>query len=94
VILSFVSLCSPPPSDTPWTSSLLQNYPDWALLSKCSVSERNFFFFVVLWFEFWAYTLSHSISSLFWRAFFEIGSHKLFAWAGFELWSSWSLPPE
>jgi hypothetical protein len=27
-------------------------------------------------------------------SFFEIGSHKLFARAGFELWPSWSLPPE
>jgi hypothetical protein len=26
--------------------------------------------------------------------FFEIGSYKLFAWAGFELWSFWSLPAE
>jgi hypothetical protein len=26
--------------------------------------------------------------------FFEIGSHKLFPWAGFKPWSSWSLPPE
>jgi hypothetical protein len=26
--------------------------------------------------------------------FFEIGSGELFAWAGFELWSSRSLPPE
>jgi hypothetical protein len=26
--------------------------------------------------------------------FFEIGSHELFAWAGFEPRSSWSLPPE
>jgi hypothetical protein len=26
--------------------------------------------------------------------FFELGSWELFAWAGFELWSSWSLPPE
>jgi hypothetical protein len=25
--------------------------------------------------------------------FFEIGSQELFAWAGFELRSSWSLPP-
>jgi hypothetical protein len=25
---------------------------------------------------------------------FEIGSRKPFAWAGFEEWSSWSLPPE
>jgi hypothetical protein len=26
--------------------------------------------------------------------FLEIGSHKLFAWAGFKPGSSWSLPPE
>jgi hypothetical protein len=26
--------------------------------------------------------------------FFEIGSHELFAQAGFEPWASWSLPPE
>jgi hypothetical protein len=26
--------------------------------------------------------------------FFKIGPHKLFAQAGFEPWSSWSLPPE
>jgi hypothetical protein len=28
------------------------------------------------------------------KGFFEIGSGKLFAWAGFETQSSWSLPPE
>jgi hypothetical protein len=28
------------------------------------------------------------------KAFFEIGSCKLFAQAGFNPWSSWSLPPE
>jgi hypothetical protein len=28
------------------------------------------------------------------EGFFKIGSCKLFAWAGFKLWSSWSLPPE
>jgi hypothetical protein len=26
--------------------------------------------------------------------FFEIVSCELFAWAGFQLWSSWSLSPE
>jgi hypothetical protein len=26
--------------------------------------------------------------------FFEIGSSELFAQAGFQSWSSWSLPPE
>jgi hypothetical protein len=29
-----------------------------------------------------------------WWVFFEIGSWELFAWAGFEPWSSWTLPPE
>jgi hypothetical protein len=39
--------------------------------------------------------LSHSTSPFFFQwVFFEIGSHKLFAQAGFKLWSSWSLPPE
>jgi hypothetical protein len=33
-------------------------------------------------------------SALSVMGFFEIGSHELFVWAGFELWSSWSLPPE
>jgi hypothetical protein len=28
------------------------------------------------------------------EGFFEIGSQELFAQARFELWSSWSLPPE
>jgi hypothetical protein len=29
-----------------------------------------------------------------WCIFFEIGFHELFASAGFEPTSSWSLPPE
>jgi hypothetical protein len=52
-----------------------------------------FFFppFVLLRFELKAYTLSHSTSLVFvclflvMVLFFEIGSHKLFAQAGFEL---------
>jgi hypothetical protein len=32
--------------------------------------------------------------ALFVMGIFEISSHKLFAQAGFELWSFWSLPPE
>jgi hypothetical protein len=43
------------------------------------------FFFVVLEFELGAYTLSHSTSPFFMMGFFEIGSHDLFVWAGFEL---------
>jgi hypothetical protein len=42
-------------------------------------------FFVVLDFELRAYTLSHSTSPFFVMAFFEIGFHELFAWAGLEL---------
>jgi hypothetical protein len=43
--------------------------------------------FVVLGFELRAYTLSHTTShpSFFCEGFFEIGSHELFAQAGFEL---------
>jgi hypothetical protein len=40
-----------------------------------------FFFLAVLWFELSAYTLSYFIA-LFFDGFFEIGSHKLIAWAG------------
>jgi hypothetical protein len=49
---------------------------------------------VVLWLELRALTLSHSTSLIFVMGFFEIMSCKLFAQAGFELWSSWALPPE
>jgi hypothetical protein len=28
-----------------------------------------------------------------WWVFFQIGSQELFVWAGFQPWSSWSLPP-
>jgi hypothetical protein len=49
--------------------------------------------FIYLFFEFElsAYTLSHYNSQL---SFFEIGSHELFAWAGFKLRPSLSLPPQ
>jgi hypothetical protein len=56
----------------------------------------NFFFF----FFFWYWGLKSGPTSkatppvLFCEGFFEIGSRKLFAWAGFELQSSWCLPPE
>jgi hypothetical protein len=52
------------------------------------------FFFSVLEFELRAYTLSSSSNPFLWWVFFKIGSRKLFAQADFELWSSWSLPPE
>jgi hypothetical protein len=40
--------------------------------------------FAVLGLELRAFPLNHS-ASLFCEVFFEIGSHALFAWAGFEL---------
>jgi hypothetical protein len=45
------------------------------------------FIFVVLGFELRVYTLSHTISPICVMGFFEIGSPKLFAWAGFKLLS-------
>jgi hypothetical protein len=45
----------------------------------------NFFFLAVLGLELGADTLSHFTSPFFMMGFFEIGSHELFAWAGFEL---------
>jgi hypothetical protein len=45
----------------------------------------SFFFVAVLGFELRAYTLSYSTSPIFVKVFFKIGSHKLFARAGFEL---------
>jgi hypothetical protein len=43
-----------------------------------------FFFFAVLVFELRAYTLSYATSLFFVMGFFEIGSRKLFALAGFK----------
>jgi hypothetical protein len=42
------------------------------------------FFFAVLWFELRTVTLSH-LPAFFSKGFFEVGSHKVFAWAGFEM---------
>jgi hypothetical protein len=42
-----------------------------------------FFFFLVLRLEIRAFTLSYSTSLIFVKGFFEIGSHELFAQAGF-----------
>jgi hypothetical protein len=53
-----------------------------------------FFFFAVLGFELRAYTLSQSSSPFLWWVFSRWDLQELFAQAGFELWSSWSLPPE
>jgi ascorbate-specific PTS system EIIC-type component UlaA len=39
---------------------------------------------VVLGFELRAYTSSHFTSPVFVMGFFAIGSHELFAWAGFK----------
>jgi hypothetical protein len=63
--------------------------------SQCSALEGvSFFFFVVLGLELRTYTLSYSTSPFSWRVFSTWGLVELFAWADFELLSSWSLPPE
>jgi hypothetical protein len=52
-----------------------------------------FFFFAVLGLELRAFTLSHSTSPIFVKGFSREGFAELFAQAGFEPRSSWSLPP-
>jgi hypothetical protein len=55
----------------------------------------SFFFFAILGFELRAYTFSHSITPVLYCFFnFKIGFFELFAQAGFELPSFWSLPLE
>jgi hypothetical protein len=44
----------------------------------------KFFVFAVLGLELRVFTLSNSTSPIFVKGFFEIGSHELFAWAGFK----------
>jgi hypothetical protein len=62
------------------------------MVSRCSTIEPAvLFLFVVLEFELRAYNLSHPTSPphpFFVMGFFKIGSHELFAQAGFELQSS------
>jgi hypothetical protein len=55
----------------------------------CMCFALVFFFLVVVvqGFEFRAFILNHSTSPIFVKGFFEIGSCKLFARAGFEPWS-------
>jgi hypothetical protein len=61
-------------------------------LLRCPLcnTKGTFFFFLSTWV--WTQGLHHEpLHQLFceWWGFFEIGSCKLFAWAGFEPWSSW-----
>jgi hypothetical protein len=49
---------------------------------------------VVQGYELKVYTVSHSTNPFLRWFLSEIGSCALFAWAGFEPWSYWSLPPE
>jgi hypothetical protein len=55
----------------------------WLIQGLCFV-----LFFALLGFELWAYTLSHFTSPFCDGIFFKIGTHELFAWAGFEPQSS------
>jgi hypothetical protein len=50
--------------------------------------EKGISFFVVFGFELRDYTLSHSTNPFFVMNFLKIGSHELFAWAGFKPQSS------
>jgi hypothetical protein len=62
-------------------------------LSRSSNWDTQIYFFIylaVLEFELRAYILS---SPIFVVGIFKIDTHKLFAHADFEPWSSWSLPP-
>jgi hypothetical protein len=55
------------------------------------INSSNYFYFILfvaLGLEFRTYTFSHSNSPFSVKDFFEIGSHELFAWAGFEPRSS------
>jgi Na+/H+ antiporter NhaC len=63
------------------------------------LSLSLFSFFVILGLELKVYTLSHPPALFcdvvfFFFFFFRGGGLKLFVQAGFEPWSSWSLPPE
>jgi hypothetical protein len=56
--------------------------------------KQFYYFFTYLLFVVRAYTLSHSISPFLMMDFIMVMSHKVFAWAGFKLLSSRSLPLE
>jgi hypothetical protein len=62
------------------------------ILSSTSVS-LSLFFFEVLGLELGPIPWT-TPPTLFVLGIFEIGSYELFAWAGFELQSSWTLPSE
>jgi hypothetical protein len=51
---------------------------------SCDILNLFLFFFAMLGFELRAYILSYSTCPIFVMGIFEIGSHELFAWAGFE----------
>jgi hypothetical protein len=59
------------------------HFPIRDLLFHCYIFI--YLFSAVLGFELRAFTLSHSTSPVFVKGFLEIGSHNLFARAGFEL---------
>jgi hypothetical protein len=93
-----------PPSWPHLIATISQKMPYPPNTTSIWIWGLSFFFFLVLEFELRAYTSSHSTSPfcacvcvymcVCVVVFFNIGSHKLFSWAGFEPWSSWSLPPE
>jgi hypothetical protein len=67
-----------------------QLYFFWKLFNKFTLI--GFFCSIGIWTQGLHHEPLHQ--PVFVMGFFEIGSCKLFAQAGLELWSSWSLPPE
>jgi hypothetical protein len=79
-----------------WIQVVLFSKSGWRTPYKIIFCCFCFFFFFFCSTRVWTQglqldPLSQSIFVMF---IFEIGSHQLFAQAGFILWSSWSLPPE
>jgi hypothetical protein len=67
------------------STSIFHIYGPLGLQATCITQDNLLIFiFVVLWLELRAYILSRFTSSISVKGFFEIGSHKLFAQAGFQ----------
>jgi hypothetical protein len=66
----------------------------------CYLLHRDIGRTLLFFFFGWYWSLNSGLTPwaihqpIFVMGLFKIASCELFAWAGFELWSSWSLPPE
>jgi hypothetical protein len=74
----------------------MSNFGHFLLISDLCLSLNIFLFFFFCGAGAWTQGLHLEpfLQPCFVKDFFKIGSHELFAWAGFEPQSSWSLPPE